>query len=318
MSHKNFAIGIDLGGTNIKAGAVDKSGKILFKTSIPTEAELGYKHVIKQIVKASKIVIEKAGQPDGVGIGAPGVVDFKTGEVKSPPNIPGWGNVNLKKILEKELRIRAVVENDANAAAIGEYIYGAGKQNGTFIMVTLGTGVGGGIFFNGKLFRGETGGAGEIGHITINFNGRRCNCGSYGCIEAYVGNSRIAADTKKKIKLVKNTALLDLLDGDLSKLSPKVIFEAAKAGDEFSRDVIAQIAEMLGAALASAANLLDISTIIVGGGVSGFGKFLFEPLRHSAKKRVLAPLRPRLKIIRSKLGNAAGLKGAAALVYYKE
>ncbi len=314
----NYAIGIDLGGTNVKAGGVDKKGKILFKTSLPTEAEKGYEHVVSQIEQAIEIVIEKKGKPNGIGVGAPGVVDFKTGEVKSPPNLPGWERVNLKKILEKKFKLRAVIENDANAAAIGEYIYGAGGKTGNFIMVTLGTGVGGGIFFGGKLFRGETGGAGEIGHITINYRGRQCNCGSYGCIEAYVGNSRIVADTKKKIKIAENSVLLELLDGDLSLLTPKIIFDAAKLGDEFSREVIAQIGEMLGAALASAINLLDISTVIIGGGVSGFGKFLFEPLRASVKNRVLAPLRPRVKILRSKLGNDAGLKGAASLVYYKE
>ena len=313
-----YAIGIDLGGTNIKAGGVNPEGKILFKTSIPTGAENGYRYVVNQIIRACEIVIGKLGKPDGIGIGAPGVVDFKTGEVKSPPNLPGWGTVNLKKIIDEKFPVRATIENDANAAAIGEFIYGAGKEKRSFIMVTLGTGVGGGIFFDGKLFRGETGGAGEIGHVTINYKGRKCNCGSLGCIEAYVGNARIIADTKRKIKLVENTELVNLLDGDLTKLSPKVIFEAAKLGDEFSRKVIAEIGDMLGAALASATNLLDISTIIVGGGVSGFGKFLFEPLRASVKKRVVEPLRKRVKVVRSRLGNDAGLKGAASLVYYDE
>ncbi len=314
----NYAIGIDLGGTNIKAGAVSDGGKILFKTSISTEAQKGPRRVIERIIEAGRIAAEKFPAADGIGIGAPGVVDYKTGEVKSPPNLPGWKTVNLKKILEKAFGVPAFVENDANAAAIGEYVYGAGKNKRSFIMVTLGTGVGGGIFYEGKLFRGETGGAGEIGHITVNFRGRKCNCGSYGCIEAYVGNSRIVADIRKKINVVKKTALWDLLDGDLSALTPKTLYEAAKLGDEFSIDAIAQIAEVLGAALASAANLLDISTVIIGGGVSGFGKFLFEPLRASVKKRVVAPLRPRIKTLRSKLGNDAGLKGAASLVYYPD
>lgn len=313
-----FAIGIDLGGTNVKAGAVTDGGKILFKTSIPTGAGNGYKFVVKQIISAAEIVIGKAGKPDGIGVGAPGVVDFKTGTVKSPPNLPGWKSVNLKKIIEKEFGLPAAVENDANAAAIGEYIYGAGKKRESFIMVTLGTGVGGGIFFNGKLFRGETGGAGEIGHVTINYKGRKCNCGSYGCIETYVGNSKITESAKRLLKAKKDSVLFDLAGDDLSELSPKTIYEAAKTGDEFSIEVIANVGEMLGAALASAANLLDIATIIVGGGVSGFGKFLFEPLRSSVKRRVVSPLRPRIKVIRSKLGNDAGLKGAASLVYYKE
>jgi len=310
------SIGIDLGGTNIKAGLVDKSGKIIFKTSVPTESELGYKHVIEQIIKAASIVFEKDKNVAGIGIGAPGIVSAEEGTVKSPPNIPGWKKVNLRKILSDKFGKKVFVENDANAAAIGEYIFGAGKTTKSFIMVTLGTGVGGGIIYNGKLFRGETGGAGEIGHVTINYKGRKCNCGSYGCIETYVGNQRIAEKVKREIKSNPDSKVVELAEQNLDMISPKTLYDAAKLGDEYALKAIEDIAVMLGAAFASAVNLLDISTIILGGGVSGFGNFLLTPLKKNLKERVLAPNRPRVKIKLSKLKNDAGIKGASSLAFY--
>ncbi len=310
------SIGIDLGGTNIKAGLVDKSGKILFKTSVPTESELGYKHVIEQIIKATTIVIEKDDDVVGIGIGAPGIVSAEEGTVKSPPNIPGWKKVNLGKILSDKFGKKVFVENDANAAAIGEYIFGAGKTTKSFIMVTLGTGVGGGIIYDGKLFRGETGGAGEIGHVTINYKGRKCNCGSYGCIETYVGNQRIVEKVKREIKSNPDSKVVELAGEKLETLSPKTLYDAAKLGDEYAIKAIEDIAVMLGAAFASTVNLLDISTIILGGGVSGFGNFLLTPLKKNLKERVLAPNRPRVKIKLSKLKNDAGIKGASSLAFY--
>ncbi len=310
------SIGIDLGGTNIKAGLVDKSGKILFKTSVPTESELGYKHVIEQIIKATTIVIEKDDDVVGIGIGAPGIVSAEEGTVKSPPNIPGWKKVNLGKILSDKFGKKVFVENDANAAAIGEYIFGAGKTTKSFIMVTLGTGVGGGIIYDGKLFRGETGGAGEIGHVTINYKGRKCNCGSYGCVETYVGNQRIVEKVKREIKSNPDSKVVELAGEKLETLSPKTLYDAAKLGDEYAIKAIEDIAVMLGAAFASTVNLLDISTIILGGGVSGFGNFLLTPLKKNLKERVLAPNRPRVKIKLSKLKNDAGIKGASSLAFY--
>ncbi len=310
------SIGIDLGGTNIKAGIVDEKGKIIFKTSVPTESQRGYKHVIEQIKKAASLVIEADNDVAGIGIGAPGIVSVKDGTVKSPPNIPGWKKVNLGRILSDEFGKKVFVENDANAAAIGEYIFGVGQTTPSFIMVTLGTGVGGGIIYDGKLFRGETGGAGEIGHVTINYKGRKCNCGSYGCIETYAGNNKIVEKVKREIKMNRNSKIVELAGENLNSLSPKTLYDAAKLGDEYALKAIEDIAVMLGAAFASAVNLLDISTIVLGGGVSGFGNFLLKPLKKSLKERVLAPNRPRVKVKLSKLKNDAGIKGASSLAFY--
>ncbi len=310
------SIGIDLGGTYIKAGLVDENGKISFKISVPTGTNLGYKHVIKQIIKAVSLVLEKDKNIGGIGIGAPGIVSVEEGTVKSPPNIPGWKKVNLGKILSDKFGEKVFVENDANAAAIGELIFGAGKTIPNFIMVTLGTGVGGGIIYDGKLFRGERGGAGEIGHVTINYRGRKCNCGSYGCIETYVGNQKIVDKVRRDLKKNRESKVYEFAGEDLSELSPKTLFEAAKAGDSYAEQAIAEVAVMLGAAFASAVNLLDITTIILGGGVSGFGNYLLNPLKVALKERVLAPNRPKVKVKLSKMKNDAGIKGASSLVYY--
>jgi glucokinase len=310
------SVGVDLGGTNIKAGLVDENGKIVFKTSVPTETNLGYKHVIKQIKKAVAIVLAESSDVTGIGIGAPGIVSVEAGTVKSPPNIPGWKKVNLSKILYDEFGKKVFVENDANAAAIGESIFGVGRSIKTFMMITLGTGVGGGIIYNGKLFRGETGGAGEIGHVTINYKGRKCNCGSYGCIETYVGNRKITEKVRGEIKKHPDSKVIELAGENLSALSPETLYEAAKSGDAYAIKAISDVAVMLGAALASAVNLLDISTIVLGGGVSGFGNYLLVPLKAALKERVLAPNRPRIKVKLSKLKNDAGVKGASSLAFY--
>ncbi|MHB9013952.1 MAG: ROK family protein, partial [Ignavibacteriaceae bacterium] len=185
---EKYAIGVDLGGTNVKVGIVSQNGKIIKKVSVETKAQGGPKKVIQQIKKGIDEVLNKNElRIHGIGIGSPGTVSTKKGTVEDPPNLPGWGKVNLGKIIQKEFKINVKVENDANAAAIGEMIYGAGKSYESFVMVTLGTGVGGGIIYNRKLFRGEFGAAGEIGHISIDINGPQCKCGSFGCVETYLG-----------------------------------------------------------------------------------------------------------------------------------
>ncbi len=314
---EKYAVGVDLGGTSVKVGIVTEKGKIVKKTSIDTKASGGPKVVVAQIEKAVAQLLEKNKKKiQGIGIGAPGTISTKKGTVQNPPNLPGWEKVNLGKIIEKKFGNDVYVENDANAAAIGEMIFGAGKKLESFLMITLGTGVGGGIIFNKKLFRGQTGGAGELGHMTIDLNGPKCNCGSFGCIETYVGNNYLVERVKKQLKENKSSLILKLVDNDLSKLTPKIINDALVQDDKFAQSVIVDLGKYLGAALASACNLLDISTFIIGGGVAGFGAPLFNEIEKTTKSRVLTPLRKRVKIIPAKLKNDAGIKGASALVFH--
>ena len=313
----SYAIGVDLGGTSIKLGIVSKQGKIIKKTSVETKAEGGSESVIAQIKYGINILLHNNKfKLHGIGIGSPGIVSVNKGIVENPPNFPGWKKINLGNIIKKEFNTRVHVDNDAHAAAIGEMIFGAGKNIDSFIMITLGTGVGGGIVFNRKIFRGEHGGAGEVGHVTIDYKGEKCNCGSFGCIEAYAVNAYLIRRVKEQLNNYPDSVIWDLISENPDNLTPKIIDMAAVKGDPFAISVIHDLGHFLGAAFGSVCNLLDISTFIIGGGVAGVGVPLFKTIKEIMVQRVLTPLRPKIKIIPARLKNDAGIKGASSLVFY--
>jgi len=314
---EKYAIGVDLGGTNIKIGIVSEKGKLVKSTSIKTEADIGPKKVITNIIRGVELILVKNKlKIQGIGIGCPGVVSTKKGIVENAPNLPGWKNVKLGPIIKEKFGYKVHLENDANAAAVGELTFGAGRKIDSFVMVTLGTGVGGGIVFNKKIFRGEFGAAGEIGHISIDVNGPQCNCGSSGCIEAYAGNSYLKEQIRRELKNYPDSKVWKLIENDLTKVSPRIIQAASEKKDAYAKFVIERMGKQLGAALASLSNSLDISTFIIGGGVAGFGKPLFDSTRLTISERVLLPLRQRVLVIPAKLLNEAGIKGASSLVFY--
>ncbi len=317
MLKKKYSVGGDLSGQSIKVGLVDSKGKIVKKVSVDSCASKGPEAVIEQIVKGIKSVTKKNDKILGIGIGSPGAVKLKKGTVENPPNFPNWGKVHLGKAIKEKFDCDVYVENDANAAAIGELIYGAGKKLENFIMITLGTGVGGGIIINKKIYRGETGGAGEIGHATIDYEGPQCKCGSFGCIESYLGNNYLIDRVKKQLKDRKDSLLIKLTNNDLNLLTPQLIHQAAEDGDDFARSIIVDCGLKLGYVLASIINILDISTIIIGGGVAGFGQLLFDTVTYSIKERVIKPSKERIVVQPAKLKNNAGIQGASALVFYK-
>jgi glucokinase len=314
---EKYAIGVDLGGTSVKLGIVTLKGKIIKKTAVETKAGDGPESVIAQIKYGINILLHKNKfKLSGIGIGSPGTVSVKKGIVENPPNFPGWKKINLGKIIKKEFNTKVIIDNDANAAAIGEMIFGAGKNIGSFVMITLGTGVGGGIVFKRKIFRGEHGGAGEVGHITIDYKGEKCNCGSYGCIETYAGNAYLIRRVKDELNNYPDSKIWDLISKNPDNLTPKIINIAAEKGDDFAKSVVHDLGYFLGAALSSVSNLLDISTFIIGGGIAGFGDPLFKSIKDIMNQRVLTPLRPKIKIIPARLKNDAGIKGASSLVFY--
>lgn len=315
---EKFAVGVDLGGTNVKVGIVSQDGKIKTKTSLETKAKEGPKSVISQIKKGiQKVLSGNKLKISGIGIGSPGIISIKKGIVEDPPNLPGWEKVALGKIIEKEFKLKTYIENDANAAAIGELMFGSGKKLGSFVMVTLGTGVGGGIIYNRKLFRGERGAAGEIGHISISYEGIQCKCGSYGCIETFLGNHYIIRSVQQELAEHKDSQIWKLIENDLNKVTPLIINQALQNEDEFAKQIVNNLGLYLGAGLASVANAFDISTFIIGGGVAGFGKPLFDAAEQSLASRVMKPLEKRVRIKPARLKNNAGIKGASALVFYK-
>jgi glucokinase len=315
---QKLSIGVDIGGTSIKFGVVSKDGEIIEKSSLETFSEEGPDKVIEQIKKGVKPYIKKYGkQVKGIGIGSPGTIKLKKGIVENPPNFKDWESVALGKAVSKDFNVDVHVENDANCAAIGEYMFGSAKDLKNFIMVTLGTGVGGGIFIDKKLYRGESGAAGEIGHITIKHNGRKCNCGSYGCVEAYVGNRYLVEAVKQKLSRNKDSKINELLDGDMSKLTPELIYNALTQGDEFAKSIVIEAGENLGYGLASVVNLLDVTNIIIGGGVAGFGQILFDSVEETIKQRVMRSFVERITVRQAELKNDAGVKGASALVFFR-
>ncbi|MFB6279122.1 MAG: ROK family protein [Salinibacter sp.] len=313
------AVGVDLGGTNLKAALVHREDGIVERTQRPTEADRGPEHVENSIATLAAEMMDGApsGSIAGVGIGAPGAVNWERTTVSKPPNFQGWTSVNLRSALQSRLdsSLSVIVENDANVAALGSAYHGAGRAVDSFIMVTLGTGVGGGIIYQNKIFRGSTGGAGEIGHMTIDYEGPYAKSGVSGAIEGYLGQEFLVQHARDRLINYPDSAIHDLVDGDLDDITPRVLYEAADQGDEFARQVLAWAGHKLGCVLGSAVNLLDIRTIVVGGGVSGAGVFILDPARNVLPRFITPGLRDDLRIRREELGNNVNLLGAARLAF---
>ncbi|PSQ94023.1 MAG: ROK family protein, partial [Bacteroidetes bacterium QH_2_63_10] len=225
------AIGIDLGGTNLKAALVDRDEGIVERMKRPTEADQGAEHIQDQIAAIAADLIDAAPtrSVSGIGIGAPGAVNWERTTVSKPPNFEDWGSVNLRSSLQSRLSksLSIIVENDANVAALGSAFYGAGQHTDSFIMVTLGTGVGGGIIYQNKIFRGSTGGAAEIGHMTIDYEGPYAKSGVSGAIEGYLGQAFLAQHARDRLVNYPDSTVRNLVDGDLEQITPRVLYEAA-------------------------------------------------------------------------------------------
>jgi glucokinase len=311
------AVAIDLGGTRIKFGLVDETGEISNEYVLPTEAEKGPSHIISQILAGIRHLLGSIDRSlvKGVGLGTPGIVSLDGKTVSHAPNFAGWEVVRLSEEISSQCNLPVEVENDANVAALGEARFGAAKGEKSFVMITLGTGVGGGIVLDGKIYRGLYGGAGEVGHITVDYQGAVCNCGGIGCLEAYVGQKYLSRRTAEKLLGGAQSKIHDLVGGDYSKIEPLIISQAAAAGDQFAIDVLQEMGTLVGVALATLLNILDVRTIVIGGGVAGAGKVLFEAIEVSAKSRAVSTIRSGIRIIPAVLGNRAGMLGAASLVF---
>ncbi|WP_350344191.1 ROK family protein [Proteinivorax tanatarense] len=308
-------IGIDIGGTNIACGLVEE-GQILYKTSLATNASEGKESVFNSIFKAVQMVLDNTEttikQIAGIGVGVPGMVDMDTGVVKLAPNLY-WEYVPVKEILEKKFKVPVVVDNDANAAALGEVLSGAGKGNKDVVCITIGTGIGAGLIINGKIHHGKSGGAGEFGHTIVNEKGPLCNCGSRGCLETLTSATAIVNKGKDILQQESDSILKDcIVEGQ--PLGAKEIFLAAQKGDKWCKEVIEESCKHLGMALANVVNLLNPEQIIVGGGVSQAGEALFRPLKKWVNYYSLDILNKDLSVDPAELGNDAGIIGAAGLI----
>ncbi|NTU67672.1 MAG: ROK family protein [Chlorobiaceae bacterium] len=324
----SWAIGIDLGGTNIKAAVVDEAEGVLFEESQPTDVEGGPEGVVGQLALLAAELFQQGSEKlesstfAGIGVGAPGAVDSSKGLLSYPPNLPGWGRYPLRDALQARLEqshgmsVPILIENDANAAAYGEAVFGGGNSFRDFMMVTLGTGVGGGIILDRKLYRGPNGTAGEIGFMIIDFEGDSVHAGIRGTLESLIGKQRIVELACSMLQGQDSSPrLMELCSLDLSKVSPRHMERAAKEGDPVALRLWQRVGSILGVGLANIVALMDIRKFVIGGGIAAAGQLIFEPALMQLHRSTLPSMHEGLEIVPAKLGNTAGVCGVAALCF---
>jgi len=312
-----FIVGIDLGGTNIVAGCVAEDGSVLHGLrSEPTRAEAGAEAVLHRIITMAGAAIQDTRRSIpgstilGVGIGAPGPLDIHAGIVLLTPNL-GWVDMPLRRHLHEGLGLPAALDNDANCAVLGEWWRGAARGSRIALGLTIGTGVGGGIIIDGRLFHGASDIAGEVGHMTIDANGRRCKCGNYGCIEAYASGPAIALRAVEALESGAESILPSLVGEHLDRITAQTVYEAALQGDDLAREVVRDTAKFLGAGVANLVNIFNPEVVVICGGVTLAGEQLFDPLRREVRRRAFKPAVKVCRIVPGELTGTAGVYGAA-------
>lgn len=334
---KNFAIGVDLGGTNLRIAAVDEQGTLVEKVTLGTKVSLGRDHVIDDMCQAIDHVLDKYRTSStlmGIGIGVPGIIDMQSGLLRESPNLPGWADYPVRAEIEQRLKTVVILENDANVAALGEKWLGAARDFEHMAMLTLGTGVGGGLIQNGAIWHGANGMAGEFGHTTVEPEGHPCKCGNRGCLEQYASATAIVRMAKEEIANHPGSSLARAAHSD-AEFSSKSLYNLAIQGDEEARRIFRRVGRCLGIVLSSMVNSLNLPIYVIGGGVSSaweaFSPSIFEELRQrsmvyaatappdalangqGASAQVEAGSGRKTIITRALLGSDAGLYGAARL-----
>jgi glucokinase len=314
MKEEPMRIGIDVGGTKIAAGLVSESGRVITRKKVKTEVRKGYPSVRDQIHRLVRALFSEAGNRAGnierIGIACAGQIDQRTHTILFSPNL-NWSNVPLKHDIEAATGIETFVENDVNAGTYGEWKFGFHSESSNVVGIFIGTGIGGGLILNGRLFRGSLGVGGELGHITLNPHGYLCNCGNRGCFEAYCGGSYIVSRVKERLARGYRGKLWDIVEGRVDGLHTGHIEEAYLSGDDLCTEVWREVVEYLGAALQSIANLLNPELIIFSGGVVAGAKRLIDDARLVMERRAMQASIAGLKIERARLGDDATLLGAA-------
>jgi len=327
-----FAIGVDLGGTNLRIAAVDSNGKVLEKITTSTQVARGRDQVIDEMCTAIQEVVSKqknAGELAGIGIGVPGIIEMKTGMLRESPNLPGWHNYPVRDEIQRRLKATVILENDANAAALGEKWLGAAAGVDDMCMFTLGTGVGGGVVMQGQIWHGMTGMAGELGHINVEPEGHPCKCGSRGCLEQYASATAVKRMAQEAISAGNAPQMARAMKEDV-EFTSKVIYDLAMQGDAPARGVFERVGKALGIVVADMVNIFNFPMYVIGGGVSSawdaFAPLMLETVgRNSFVYRATAPTENiqagnvqnrsvrGTMITRAMLGGDAGLIGADRL-----
>lgn len=310
-------VGVDLGGTKLRVALAHSGGQIVAARSFPTEAQRGPEAVLHTLRAGTEELLAEGELPRdevaGLAVCAAGFYDLTEEMMVNSPNLPGWEGLRLRHKLEEMFALPVIVENDASAAAYGEYRFGAGQGHDDLLLLTLGTGIGGGLVLGGQLYRGSQGFAGEIGHIPLQPHGPPCGCGRRGCLEALSSGTAIAREGRRQLE--KNTpTLLGEMVGAAEDLLAEHVFAAARRGDGAALKIIEDAALFLGRALAVATTLLNPKIIILTGGMASNGEQLFEPVRRHFHAEVLPLVAGGLKIIGGRLGADSGIRGVLALL----
>lgn len=313
-----YKVGIDLGGTNIKAGIVDAEYRILEQASVPTCTGRAETEIIKDMAMLVKKLMEQLGisetEIEGIGIGSPGMIDAKEGVVVYSNNF-GWNNVALVQEMHRYFSCPIKVSNDANCAALGEAKAGAAKGVANVVLVTLGTGVGGGIVVDGKLFEGGHAGGAELGHTSLVAGGEECTCGRKGCIEAYASATALIRDAKRAAERYPESVMNQLCENNLDNMNGKIPFDAAQAGDVAAKEVTENYIMYLGESIANYVNIFRPDVVLLSGGVCNQGEKLTEPLNQYIKDKCFGGEKSFIpKVHCATLGNNAGIIGAASLI----
>lgn len=308
---KKYVIGVDLGGTKISTAISTIEGNMLANVVLPTKAEEGEAAVLGRIMQSiDEVIIGSSisiAEVEAIGIGSPGPLDAKKGIIITTPNLP-FKDYNLVQPLKEKYNIPVYLDNDANAAAIGEYMFGAGKGKESIVYFTVSTGVGGGAVLDGKVYRGHTSNALEIGHTTVDPNGPRCNCGNLGCLEAMSSGTAIAKKGKEAVSTNVETSLKKY-----DTVTSYEVFKEAEAGDEVAKDIMDNALTYLGIGVANAIATFDPEMIIIGGGVSKAGDIVFNTVKKVVNKRCFKSMAESCEIVPAGLGSDAGVVGAVAL-----
>ncbi|WP_027626561.1 ROK family protein [Clostridium lundense] len=313
---KDYVIGIDLGGTKINSVLSDFNGNIISQCTIYTEASKGKDHVLNRIMMTIDNVLKSGNKTieniRSIGIGSPGPLDSRNGVIITTPNLP-FSNFNIVQPIKSKYNVPTYLDNDANVAALGELLFGAGKGTRNMIYVTVSTGIGGGAIINGSLYRGNTFNALEIGHTTVDPNGPRCNCGNYGCAEVMASGTAIARQGKEAVQKGENTAL-----AKYENITSYEVFKEAKNGDKVSIDIINKSLNYLGICIANIVSSFDPEMIVVGGGVTKAGEIVFTKMREVVNQRCFKVMAEACKIVPAALGTDAGVMGSIALALIEE
>ncbi len=322
----SLAIGVDLGGTNIRTALVTKQGEVLSRIKLSTRDHGKNSNLVAKIAETVNKLLEKnrkvIGNITGVGIGIPGVIDAETGTVTQSPNLPEWVEFPLREKLSPLIPFPLTIENDANAAALGELTFGAAKGCKNIFCITLGTGVGGGIIVNGEILHGAGGMAGEIGHMTVFPNGPVCNCGNQGCLEALASATAIKRMSLELISLSPHDhgffekKIIEIPPEERDRLIAQTVAEAARAGETIAIRIFRRVGSALGIAIATLINIFNPEAIVIGGGVAGAWDLFITDLKVEIRKRALKAPGARVKILKAALGDDFGVLGAAALILH--